>query len=78
MFYIYLFKSVNNPNKTYVGFTTDIKDRLKRHNEGGYTADYRPWKLVAFVGFDEEAKALEFEKYIKSGSGYAFAKRRLW
>jgi putative endonuclease len=80
MFYVYLLKSLKDPNKTYVGFTADIKERVQKHNEGGsvYTSDYKPWKLVSFVGFDDEAKGLEFEKYIKSGSGYAFAKKRLW
>jgi len=80
MFYVYLIKSIKNPNKTYVGFTTNVKECLKKHNEGGsiYTSDYKPWKLVSFVGFDEESKAIDFEKYIKSGSGYAFAKKRLW
>ncbi len=80
MFYVYLLKSLKDPNKTYVGFTTNVRERLQKHNEGGsvYTSDYKPWKLISSIGFDEEAKALEFEKYIKSGSGYAFAKRRLW
>lgn len=80
MFYVYLLKSLKDPNKTYVGFTTNVKERLQKHNEGGsvYTCDFKPWKLISFIGFDEESKALEFEKYIKSGSGYAFAKKRLW
>jgi len=80
MYYVYLIQSIKNPSKTYVGFTNNIKERLKKHNEGAsiYTADFRPWKLKSFIGFDEESRALEFEKYIKSGSGYSFAKRRLW
>jgi len=80
MFYVYLLKSIKSSNKTYVGFTTNVKERLQKHNEGGsiYTSDYKPWKLVSFVGFDEESKAIDFEKYIKSGFGYAFAKKRLW
>lgn len=80
MFYVYLLKSIKNPNKTYIGFTTNVKERLIKHNEGAsvYTSDFRPWKLVTFIGFDEESKAIEFEKYIKIGSGYAFAKKRLW
>lgn len=78
--YVYLLKSIKNPDRTYVGFTTNVKERLQKHNEGGalYSSEYKPWRLVAFVGFDEKEKAIEFEKYLKSGSGYAFAKRRLW
>ena len=80
MYYVYLFKSIKNSAKTYIGYTTNLKERIKKHNEGGstYTKDDRPWKLVSFHGFDEEIKAIAFEKYIKTGSGYAFAKRRLW
>lgn len=80
MFYVYLLRSISNSNQTYVGFTTNIKERLKKHNEGGsiHTEKDKPWKLISLIGFDEESKAIEFEKYIKSGSGYAFAKRRLW
>lgn len=80
MFYVYLLKSISNPSKTYVGYTTDLKERLDHHNTGGssFTSEFRPWKLVAFVGFDEEAKAREFEQYLKVGSGHAFAKKYLW
>ena len=80
MYYVYLLRSVNNPEKTYVGFTTDIQQRLETHNSGGsaYTKTDRPWKLVTYLAFDEQDKATAFEKYIKIGSGYAFAKKRLW
>jgi predicted GIY-YIG superfamily endonuclease len=36
---------------------------------------YGPWKLVVQIGFDDKAKAVAFEKYLKSGSGRAFAKK---
>jgi putative endonuclease len=56
MYHVYLLKSIKNPNKTYIGFTNTIKERLQKHNEGGsvYTAQDKPWKLVTFVGFDKE------------------------
>ena len=38
----------------------------------------RPWKLITFLGFDDKLKATAFEKYLKSGAGRAFAKKRLW
>ncbi len=80
MYYVYLLRSINNPSKTYVGYTTNLKQRLETHNSGGsiHTKHDRPWKLVVFLGFDTEAKAKSFERYIKVGSGYAFAKRRFW
>jgi putative endonuclease len=80
MFYVYLLKSLKNPAKKYVGYTTDLESRLSKHNDGGsiYTSDFRPWKLVVYIAFDEEEKAIAFEKYLKIGSGNAFAKKRLW
>ena len=46
------------------------------HNVGGslYTSRYKPWALHVYVVFQEESKAIEFEKYLKSGSGKSFAK----
>ena len=80
MYYVYLLKSVNNPAKTYVGYTTDFDRRLEKHNEGGsvHTKQDRPCRLVMYLAFDSKEKALSFEKYIKVGSGYAFARRRFW
>ena len=80
MKYVYLIQSDSHPNKTYVGITANLKQRLAVHNSGGsvHTANFRPWKLVAYVGFSNPTKALPFEKYLKTGSGRAFAKKRLW
>jgi len=80
MYYVYLIRSLRDSTKTYVGYTSDLEQRLQKHNEGAsvYTADFRPWKLVACISLDTEAKAIQFEKYLKSGSGYAFAEKRLW
>lgn len=80
MYYVYLLRPLKNTSKTYVGFTTDFEQRVKAHNSGEsvHTQKYMPWKLIAYVAFDCEKKAMDFEKYIKVGSGYAFAKRRLW
>jgi len=80
MYYVYLLKSINNPDKTYIGYTTDLKQRLQKHNEGGsvHTSTDKPWRVVTFIGFDEASKAREFEKYLKVGSGNAFAQKRFW
>jgi putative endonuclease len=80
MHYVYLLKSIKNPSKTYIGYTTNINQRLDTHNSGGsvYTKDDRPWTIVTYLAFESERKALDFEKYIKIGSGHAFAKKRLW
>lgn len=80
MYYVYLIKSLKNPTKNYIGYTTNLQERLQKHNEGGsiYTSSDRPWKLVMHLCFEDEKRAIEFEKYLKSGSGNAFAKKRLW
>lgn len=80
MFYVYLLRSINNSQKTYIGYTTNLEQRLATHNSGGsiYTKDDRPWSLVVSISFDSQEKAKGFEKYIKVGSGAAFASKRLW
>ena len=80
MKYVYLIKSQSHPNQRYIGITSDLKKRLIVHNSGGsvHTSKFKPWKLVTYVGFSDASKALEFERYLKTGSGRAFAKKRLW
>ena len=80
MHYVYLIRSISIPDRTYIGLTADLKARLKKHNEGGspHTAKFKPWMLVQYSAFQTREKAAEFERYLKSGSGKAFAKRRFW
>jgi predicted GIY-YIG superfamily endonuclease len=80
MYYVYLIKAINYPEKYYVGYTINLKQRLETHNSGGsiHTAQYRPWELVMYLGFSDQARAKEFEKYLKSQSGRSFAKKRFW
>ena len=78
MYFVYLIQSINFPQVFYVGYTTNLKQRLETHNSGGsiHTAINRPWQLVMYLGFAKQARAKEFEKYLKSQSGRAFAKKR--
>jgi predicted GIY-YIG superfamily endonuclease len=64
----------------YVGMASDLKRRLSDHNSGksSHTSKFVPWKLVTYIAFSDEQKARMFELYLKSGSGHAFAKKRLW
>ena len=80
MHYTYLIKSTSHPSQRYIGITSDLKNRLKAHNEGRspHTSKYKPWVLITYLAFSEESKAVEFERYLKSGSGHAFANKRLW
>lgn len=80
MYYVYLIKSTTYPEMLYVGYTLDVKRRIEVHNAGGsiHTAKYKPWNLVMFLSFKDQLRAKEFEQYLKSQSGRAFAKKRLW
>jgi predicted GIY-YIG superfamily endonuclease len=77
---VYFIKSVNFPNQKYIGCTDNIKERLETHNSGGsiYTKPHRPWVVATYMAFQEEKIAREFEKYLKSGAGRAFANKRFW
>ena len=80
MHYVYLIKSSSHPNQKYIGITSDLKERLNAHNEGRspHTSKYKPWMLITYIAFADESRAAVFERYIKSGSGHAFASKRLW
>jgi len=56
MHYVYLLRSLKDSSKTYVGSTTDLKQRLETHNSGGsiHTQQSRPWKLVMYLAFESE------------------------
>jgi putative endonuclease len=79
MQYVYLLQSIEFPDQTYVGLTTDLRSRFSAHNQGRspHTNKYKPWRLVSYVAFSDERRAIEFERYLKSASGRAFAKKRL-
>lgn len=80
MFYVYLIESLSSSEQRYVGMTTDLKRRLQEHNDGKsyHTSKFKPWRLVTYVALSDRAKAESFERYLKSGSGHAFASKRLW
>ena len=80
MKYVYLIRSESHPQQSYIGITSELKKRLSAHNSGGsvHTSTFKPWKLVTYVTFSDTSKALEFERYLQTGSGRAFAKKRLW
>jgi len=77
--YVYILQSVNNPKHYYVGRTGDLYDRLKRHNAGEvpHTSRHRPWRIKTTIAFADPTQAVQFEHYLKTSSGRAFAKKRL-
>jgi len=74
---VYLIRSLSHTDETYVGSTSELAKRLAEHNAGqsSHTAKFAPWKLVVALQFADVRKANAFERYLKSGSGRAFANR---
>jgi predicted GIY-YIG superfamily endonuclease len=75
--FVYILRSEADSECHYVGITTDVDERLEWHNSGpsGYTVRHRPWRVIVTIEFPSEQAARRFERYLKSGSGRAFAKR---
>ena len=78
--YVYRLHSIRHPSFGYTGVTSNLKRRLQQHNRGENksTAPYTPFHLEFAAAFPSKQRALAFEAYLKSGSGHAFAKKRLW
>jgi len=75
--YVYILQSKHDPKRHYTGLTTDLADRLRRHNAGEctHTAKHRPWEIRTATSFRDRDRAAAFEKYLKSHSGRVFSSR---
>jgi predicted GIY-YIG superfamily endonuclease len=78
MHYVYIIKSLRDGSH-YTGTTINLRRRLYEHNEGMSppTKGRIPYHLVWYSAFTDEQIAIQFEKYLKTGSGIAFARKRL-
>lgn len=76
---VYILQSLDQPEQFYTGLCSDMSGRIAAHNAGQslHTSKFKPWKLLSYHWFESEAKAAAFERYLKSGSGRAFAAKRL-
>jgi putative endonuclease len=76
--YVYILRSVEYPERYYIGIAGDLRARLKKHNAGevSHTSKYAPWTIKTYIAFSDDTQAFAFEKYLKSASGRAFAKKR--
>jgi predicted GIY-YIG superfamily endonuclease len=72
-----MLQSISDNNRYYVRLTKNLSDRLKQHNSGNskYSKTYKPWELITAIAFCSKTRAMAFEKYLKSHSGRAFAKK---
>jgi predicted GIY-YIG superfamily endonuclease len=79
MYYTYILRSINVPTQRYIGHSSDLSQRLQEHNAGKcpHTSKFAPWEIEWHCVFQQLAQAQDFERYLKSGSGHAFAARHL-
>jgi len=77
--FVYILRSLGDRDRYYTGVTSNVQKRLAEHNAGEcvHTVRHRPWELDLVIVFREPTRALAFERYLKSGSGSAFAQRHL-
>jgi putative endonuclease len=77
MHYVYILESLTVPGHFYIGYTEDLRERVRKHQADASTqaAKFRLWKLKTYIALDTKANTLRFECYLKSGSGRAFCKR---
>jgi predicted GIY-YIG superfamily endonuclease len=74
---VYVLTSQRHVGRYYTGITSDMARRLAFHNAGEsrHTASGCPWRVVATITVADPTRAGEFEMYLKTGSGRAFAAR---
>ncbi|MEK9196026.1 MAG: GIY-YIG nuclease family protein [Patescibacteria group bacterium] len=79
MHYVYILRSELEPSQLYYGMTSNLKSRLKSHNNGQskHTSKFKPWKVIWYGSFESIETAKEFETYLKTASGKAFLRKRL-
>lgn len=77
MWYVYFLEL--SSSDIYVGSTSDLKMRVTdhKHGEANSTRPFRPLKLRSYIAVETEKQARELERYFKTGSGKAVAKKRL-
>ena len=78
MYYVYILKSKKD-NSKYIGATSDLKNRLKEHNnfETKSNKSKAPYEIIWYCAFKNKQSAYSFERYLKSSSGYAFTNKHL-
>jgi putative endonuclease len=79
MHYVYILQSDADERRFYTGLTDDLRKRLQSHNARRvpHTAKWKAWHLKTYVAFQSRTRASDFEQYLKSASGRAFARKRL-
>ena len=78
MFYTYILQS-NKNKELYIGYTADLKKRMKEHNQGlnFSTKRYLPWEVIYYEACKEKSDAKRREMYLKTTQGNRLIKRRI-
>ena len=79
-YYVYILKSKKDPKQFYIGYTTNLENRMADHQNPkatAYTRQYAPWELETYTVFKDKEPAQRFEIYLKSHSGRAFLRKHL-
>ena len=79
MFYTYILYN-SETHRYYIGYTPDLKNRLKTHLEGKVksTKSNLHYELEWYCAFKAAKQAVAFAKYLKTASGIAFMKKRFF
>ncbi len=66
MFYVYILES-DKDNRHYIGQTSDLENRVKRHNAGRVTStrSWRPWTLKYWKAYETRGEAFKTEQLLK-------------
>lgn len=77
MYYVYILQI--HRHEYYIGYSSNLKSRIRDHKERKIlqTKGYSLFKLKFYAAFSSKMKALDFEKYLKTNSGFAFRNKRL-
>lgn len=77
--FVCVLRNHDSPPKYYTGLASNVAKRHAEHNAGTctHTSKHRPWSIDVVIEFSDERRAVAFERYLKSGSGVAFAQRHL-
>lgn len=67
-YYVYILQSQKD-NSLYIGYTSDLRKRIKQHNNGDSQAakPFRPYKLIFYEAFLDRVDAKHREEYLKGG-----------
>jgi putative endonuclease len=78
MYYFYILRSLKN-GKLYLGFSPDLKARIKSHNKGENKATKPniPYELIFYSAFKNEKDAINSEQYFKTTAGWKRLHRML-